>query len=62
MSTESLREEFKELYEIEKIARDLYSNIVKNVTDKEIKREVEKICDDEKRHMRLVMKALRILG
>ncbi len=61
MNTEDILAQFREIYELEKIARDIYNGILSAAKDPEVRSVVKSIRDDEIRHMRLAKRAISIL-
>ncbi len=61
MADKILSKMFEDLYWLEKQARDLYSDYLRDLKDEKTRAIVTAIRDDEDRHMRVAQKLLDLL-
>jgi len=52
---------FRDLYESEKAAYDLYSNFLVTSKDEVINKKIEKIKNDEEKHMEIAKKIITLI-
>jgi rubrerythrin len=56
-----LREQFQALLHQEQQAEKLYAALVAKLTDPELRQQVQQLCRDEQRHVRLAERLLEIV-
>jgi len=62
MDTDTIKKQFVEILELEKNARDIYTDILKNMTNPNVRKVIKSIKDDEMRHIELAERAISILN
>jgi len=62
MNINTIKEQFVEILGLEKNARDIYTDILKNITNPNVRRVIKSIKDDEMRHIELAERAILVLN
>jgi len=62
MDIDTIKKQFVEILELEKNARDIYTDILKNITNPAVRGVIKSIKDDEMRHIELAERAISILS
>ena len=56
------KEDFENLLKIETKARDFYDELLKDIRNETVRRNIESIRDDEIRHMKLAQRLIDIIS